>query len=94
MDIPYDHLGGIHLLTAIITNATTYAADHGNAAFVQPTRLPLYDAAIPDNATTVMWVKLETTHKARVDNYASFEAAECGVAKFLREVVKISGSTT
>ena len=34
MDIPYDHLGGVYLLTAIITDATTYAADHGNAAFV------------------------------------------------------------
>ena len=87
MDIPYDHLGGIHSLTGIITNATTYAAKHGNVAFVQPTRLPLYNATIPDDATTAVRVKAETAHQACVDDYASFDAAERGVAKFLREVV-------
>ena len=72
MDIPYDLLGGVHSLTGLITEATTYAAEHGNFAFVRPTRLPLYDANIPDNATTVVRVKLETAHKALVDDYASF----------------------
>ena len=84
MDIPYDLLGGVHSLTGLITEATTYAAEHGNVAFVRPTRLPLYDPNIPDNATTVVQVKLETAHKALVDDYASFEAAERGVARFLR----------
>ena len=60
MDIPYDHLGGVHSLTGLITKATMYAAEHGNVAFVRPTRLPLYDANIPDNVTTVVRVKLET----------------------------------
>jgi hypothetical protein len=32
-------------------------------------------------------VKRETAHKALVDDYASYEAAERGVARFLREVV-------
>ena len=32
-------------------------------------------------------MKLETAHKALVDDYASYEAAERGVARFLREVV-------
>ena len=64
-----------------------YAAEHGNIAFVRPTRLPLYDANILDNATTVVRVKLENAHQALVDVYASFEAAEHGVARFLREVV-------
>ena len=54
---------------------------------MRPTRLPIYDANILDNATTVARVKLETAHKALVDNYASFEAAERGVARFLKEVV-------
>ena len=87
MDIPYDHLGCIQFLTAIITNAATYMDDHGNAAFVQHTRVPLYNSSIPDNATTVVWVKLETAHTACISDYASFEAAELGVAKSLREVV-------
>ena len=89
MDIPYDHLGDIHLLTGIITDTTTYVAEHGKVECVQPTRLPLYNATIPNDATTVLWVKSETMQQARVDDYTSFEAAERGVAKFLREVVDV-----
>ena len=87
MDISFDLVGGVHSLTGLITETAMYEAKHGNAAFVRPTRLPLYDSTIPDNATTVQRVKLETAHKALVDNYASYEAAERGVARFLREVV-------
>ena len=87
MDIPFDLVGGIHSLTGLITKTATYEADHGNIAFVRPTRLPLYDSTIPDNATTVARVKLDTAHKALVNDYASFEAAERGVARLLREVV-------
>ena len=41
MDIPYVLLGGIHLLTGIITDVTAYAADYGGVVFVRTTRLPL-----------------------------------------------------
>ena len=41
MDIPFDLVGGVHSLTGLITETATYEADHGNAAFVRPTRLPL-----------------------------------------------------
>ncbi len=87
MEIPYDLLGGVHSLTAIITEAVSYAADHGGHSFKRPVRLPLYDAGIDDAATTVVRVRAEAAHKARLDDYASFEAAERGAAKFLREVV-------
>ena len=87
MDIPFDLVSGIHSLTGLITETATYEADHGNVAFVRPTRLPLYDSSIPDNATTVARVKKETAHKALVDDYASYKAAERGVARFFREVV-------
>jgi len=87
MDIPFDLVGGVHSLTGLITETVTYEADHGNNAFVRPARLPLYDSTIPDDATTVARVKRETAHKALVDDYASYEAAERGVARFLREVV-------
>ena len=80
MDIPFDLVCGIHSLTGLITETATYEADHSNTAFVRPTRLPLYDSTIPDNATTVQRVKLETVHKALVDDYASYKAAERGVA--------------
>ena len=34
MEIPYDQLGGVHSLTAILTEPGRYAADHGGKAFV------------------------------------------------------------
>ena len=64
-----------------------YKADHGNTAFVRLTQLPLYDATIPDNATTVARVKQETAQKALVNDYASYKAAERRMAQFLWEVV-------
>jgi hypothetical protein len=87
MVIPYDQLNGVHSLTAILTEAVKYEAEHGNAKFVRPSRLSLYDKNIADNATTVVRVRAEAAHKARLHDYASYEAAERGVAKFLRDVV-------
>jgi hypothetical protein len=54
---------------------------------VRPERLPLYDDTIPDNATTVVWVKAETAHQVRVDNYTSLKPSEQGKLKLLQEVV-------
>ena len=41
MEIPYDQLGGVRSLTAILTEPGRYAANHGGSAFVRPSRLPL-----------------------------------------------------
>ena len=87
MEIPYDQLGGVHSLTAIITDGVRYAADHGGNAFKRPVRLPLYNGSIADDATTVVRVRAEAAHKARLDDYASYKAAERRAVKFLREVV-------
>jgi hypothetical protein len=87
MEIPYDQLGGTQSLVGILMDATRYAANHGSATFVRPLRFPLYDATIADNATTVICVCVESAHQAKLDNYASFEAAKHGAAKFLRKVV-------
>ena len=57
------------------------------SADVCPIRLPLYDKNIADDAKTVVQVRAEVTHKSRLDDYASYEAAERGIAKFLRDVV-------
>ena len=54
---------------------------------VRPLRLPLYDATIADDATTVVRVRVESAHQAKLNDYASFEAAKHGAAKFLRKVV-------
>jgi hypothetical protein len=87
MEIPYDQLGGIHSLMAILWDTVTYAADHGGNAFKRPVRLPLYDGNIADDATTVIRVQAEAAHKAPLDDYASYEASERGASKFLRETV-------
>jgi hypothetical protein len=86
MVIPYDQSNGIHGLTAILMEAAKYKSDHGNATFVRLVRLPLYDKNITDDATTVVRVHAEAAHKSRLDDYASYEAAKRGVAKFLRDV--------
>jgi hypothetical protein len=87
MEIPYNQLGGTHSLVGILTDATRYAANHGGATFVRPLRLPLYDGTIADDATTVVRIHVESAHQAKLNNYASFEAAERGAVKFLRKVV-------
>ena len=87
MVIPYDQLEGIHSLTAILTEAAKFEAEHGNATFVRPVRLPLYDINIADDATTGVRVRAEAAHKSRLDDYASYEATERGVAKFLCGIV-------
>ena len=87
MEIPYNQLGGVHSLTAILADPTKYAANHGGASFRRPGRLPLYKVSIADDATTVLRVRAEAAHKARLDDYASYEAAERGASKFLRDTV-------
>jgi hypothetical protein len=87
IEIPYDQLGGVHSLTAILMDPARYASDHGGATFRHTVRLPQYDASIADDSTTVVRVRVEAAHKARLNDYASYEAAEHGAAKFLRESV-------
>jgi hypothetical protein len=87
VEIPYNQLGGVHSLMAILTDSLRYAANHGGAAFKCPARLPLFDKNIADNATTVVCIHAESAHCTRLDGYASYEVAEHGAAKFLRKVV-------
>jgi hypothetical protein len=87
MEIPYDQLEGTHSLMGILTDATRYATNHGNATFVRPLHLPLYNATITDNATTVVRVCAESAHPAKLNNYPSFKSAKHGAAKFLCEVI-------
>jgi hypothetical protein len=87
MEIPYNQLGGIHSLTAILVDAARYASDHGGNAFKHPNCLPLYQSSIADDATMVMCIRAESAHKSRLDDYARYKAAKCGAAKFLHETV-------
>jgi hypothetical protein len=85
--IPYDQLLGVHSITAILPEAAKYKADHGSTKFIRPSRLPLYNKNIADDATTVVRVRAKAAHKSCLDNYASYKAAKCGVVKFLCNVV-------
>jgi hypothetical protein len=72
---------------ATLTKAAKYEANHGSSKFVCPAGLLLYDKTITNNATMVVRVPAEAAHKSCLDDYASFEAAEHGVAKFLHDTV-------
>ncbi len=52
-----------------------------------PSPLPPYDRNIADDTTTVVCVRAKATHKSHLEDYASYEAAKCGVAKFLHNIV-------
>jgi hypothetical protein len=56
-------------------------------AFKCPSCLPLYNSSIANNTTTVMRIHAESAHKSHLDDYARYEAAECGAANYLCEMV-------
>ena len=87
MEIPYDQLGGVHSLTAILTDPVRYANNHGGSTFARPSRLPLYDKNIANNALTLIQVYKEAAHRACLNHYASYKVAKRGAAKFLLAAV-------
>ena len=87
MEIVYDQIGGVHSLTEILTEPGRYTVNHGGSTFIQLTRLPLYDKIIAHDALTVVRVRGEAAHRTRLNDYASYEAAEHGAAKFLLATV-------
>ncbi len=87
MVISYDQLLGFHSLTAILAEATKYKANHVGAMFIRPSCLPLYDKNIANDAMTIVSVCAKAAHKFRLEDYASYGAAECGVIKFVRNIV-------
>jgi hypothetical protein len=52
MVIPYKQLNGVHSLTAILTKAIKYKANHG-AKFIRPACLSLYNKTTADKAMRV-----------------------------------------
>jgi hypothetical protein len=80
MAIPYDQLLGVHSLTAILTEAAKYKANQDASKFVRPSCFPLYDRNIANNAMAIVHVCAKAARKSRLDDYASYKAAECGVA--------------
>ena len=68
MVIPFDLLGGVHSLTALLTDDTKYAAEHGGITFVRPKHLPLYDDTIADDASPQVCVRAEAAHKSHLED--------------------------
>jgi hypothetical protein len=93
MEIPDNQLGGVHSLTGLLMDPARYATNHG-ATFVQPVCLPLYDGTIANNATTVVCIREESAHKARLDNFASYKANDTGPPNFSMTLPTKSGTTT
>ncbi len=87
MVIPFDLLRGVHSPTALLADDTKYAAKHCGKKFMRPKCLPLYDDTIADNASTVVRVCAEAAHKSHLEDYASYDMAKRGCAKFLCNVV-------
>jgi hypothetical protein len=87
MVIPCDQYLGVHSLTAILTEVAKYEADHGTSKFVRPSRLPIYNRNIVNDSMTVVHVCAKAAYKSRLDNYASYKAAKCGIAKILLDIV-------
>ena len=87
MKIPYNQLGGIHSIMAILMDPTRYTTNHGGFTFQCPARLLLYDKNIANSATTVVRASAESAHPTRLNGYASYKAAEPSTTKFLRDTV-------
>ena len=88
MLIPYNQLTAVHSLTRLITKTVQYSADHGNLAFPRPSRLPLYNLTIANDATTVILVWAEAAHQAKPDEYKRYKAAERGIHAFLLAAIQ------
>jgi hypothetical protein len=91
LDIPYteyamdDPALTAHNLVGLSEPVATYMARWGEA-FPIPARPPAYPA-IPDDATAVVRARREAEHALKVADFASYEAAERAVAKFIRDAV-------
>ena len=79
IQIQYDKTGGTHNLIGLIC----YGAE-----FVKPTRVGAYDATINDDATAVVCVRMEATHKANRTNRDTYETARRETAQFILDVVE------
>ena len=57
------------------------------AAFLEPTRVELYDTTIDDNAMAVVRGRTEAAHKAKRTDRATYDTARQETAQFILSVV-------
>ena len=85
LSIPYDE-DGRHNLIGLIEPPSSYIATWGEA-FPVPARPPAYDPAIAADATPVVRARMEAAHALVLRDFATYEATERAVAKFIRDTV-------
>lgn len=74
-------------MVGIILNNSAYRAEYGTS-FARPTKLPIYDAAIQEEAQPVVCARMEAEHKARRADYKIYETAKRESQQFILAVVE------
>ena len=85
LSIPYDK-DRVHNLIGLIEPTASYTTTWG-AAFPIPARPPAYDPTIAADATPVVRARREAAHALVLKDFATYEATERAVAKFIRDAV-------
>ena len=86
LQIPYNETGGKHNLIGIIRSKTAYVKRYGEA-FPEPKRVEAYDIDIKDDATVVVWERLEAIQKAGRADRATFETTRLETTQYVLAVV-------
>ena len=74
--------GGGHNLIGLLMDKSDYT-DRFGAPFPCPNRLTIYDKSIADGATGVIRGKVESIHRARINNWDALKAAEIEARSFI-----------
>jgi regulator of replication initiation timing len=85
--IPFDEANAVHNLVGLIEDDANYKASYG-ASFVRPTKLPIYDKSIADDAKAVVRARMEAEHRAKRADYTTCETAEREAREFILNVVE------
>jgi hypothetical protein len=80
--IPYDDEKGEHNLVGIIQDKASYAVEY-KAPFPSQKKQGIYDSSISKFSNNGVRAHKETINKAKLQDYAFFEAAEHGTRQFI-----------
>ena len=84
--IPYDEENGVHNLVGLIQDKESYSKECG-AAFPNAKKQGIYDSTISDTAKDAVWAQKEAIHKAKLQDFDFFEAAERGTRQFIMTIL-------
>ena len=87
LQILYEETVDVHNLIGLIQLEAAYTMRYC-AAFLEPTRVGAYDAAIDDYATAVVRARTEAAHKAKRVDRATYETARRETEQFILAVAE------